>query len=379
MLKEAIFKINAKHGQGTVMPMKGDALDIERFPSGCLTLDRALGGGYPKGRIVEVYGPEASGKTTLALHAIAEVQRQGGHCVFIDAEHAFDAAYAARLGIDCDLMLTCQPDHGEQAFNVMDELVRSGAVDLIVVDSVSALVPRSEVEGDIGTPQIGSQARLMSVALRKVASHANKCGCTIIFINQLRYKVGVMFGNPETTSGGQALKYYSSMRLDIRAKEKIMEAGKADPVGNRVKVKVVKNKVSSPYEVAEFDIMFGEGINALGCLFDVARELDVVEARGAHYYFEGVKLAQGRDNVLRHLKDNPDTAARITTAVKARMAEVRGSSGSGKALGGKKAAGSLSAEELEAELGDFDEELLDDDGLAADLGQQMGRLGAADS
>jgi recombination protein RecA len=283
------------------------------------------------GRIVEIFGPESSGKTTLALHAIAEVQKLGGTCLFIDAEHAFDSAYATRLGIDVESLLVCQPDHGEMAFNVMDDLVRSGTVSLIVVDSVSALVPRSEVEGDIGTPQIGSQARLMSLALRKVAANANKSGCTILFINQLRFKVGVLFGNPETTSGGNALKYYATMRLDIRARDKITEAGKPEPVGNKVKVKVVKNKVSAPYELAEFDIMYGDGINALGCVFDVAKELDVLEGRGSHYYFEGVKLAQGRDNVLAHLKDNPDTAARVTQAVKLKLAEVGPAPSSGEA------------------------------------------------
>lgn len=362
VLKETLFKINQKHGQGTVMAMTGEALDIERSPSGCLTLDRALGGGYPKGRIVEIFGPEASGKTTLALHAIAEVQKQGKYAMFVDAEHAFDAVYAKRLGIDTENLIVCQPDYGELAFNVMDECVRSGSVSLIVVDSVSALVPRSEIEGDIGTPQIGSQARLMSVALRKIASHASKCGCTIIFINQLRNKVGVIFGNPETTSGGNALKYYASMRLDIRAKEKITETGRAEPVGNKVKVKVVKNKVSRPYEVAEFDIMYGDGINNLGCLVDVGKDLGVLEARGSHYYFEGVKLAQGRDNVLVHLKDNPDTAARITQALKVKMAQ----DAAGRASSGAKAGSSS-----DLDFDEFEEELLDDDALLDDLGKQI--------
>ncbi|KAF8071117.1 recA [Scenedesmus sp. PABB004] len=364
VLKDVLRKINDKHGQGTVMQMTDGAIDVERTPSGCLTLDRATGGGYPKGRIVEIFGPESSGKTTLALHAIAEVQRAGGVACFIDAEHAFDSAYAKRLGIDVESLLVCQPDHGEMAFNVMDELVRSGVVGLVVVDSVSALVPRSELEGDIGTPQIGSQARLMSVALRKIAANAAKSGCTIMFINQLRFKVGVLFGNPETTSGGNALKYYASMRLDIRAKEKINEAGRPEPVGNKVKVKVVKNKVSPPFDTAEFDIMYGDGINALGCVFDVAKELEVLEARGSHYYFEGAKLAQGRENVLVHLKDNPDTAARVKTAVKARLAEAVAARGAAARAGGAGAAG-LSGDDGDEGFDDVDFD--DDEALMRDL------------
>jgi protein RecA len=254
-------------------------------PSGCLTLDRALGGGYPRGRIVEIFGPESSGKTTLALHAVAEAQRAGGTAVFVDAEHAFDAAYARRLGVKADELIVSQPDHGEQAFNIMDDLIRSGAVDVVVVDSVSALVPRSEIDGDIGVPAIGAQARLMSQALRKVAGNASKSGVTVIFINQLRYKVGVIYGSPETTSGGQALKFYASCRLDIRAKEKIMEAGRAEPIGVRARVKVVKNKVAAPFEVAEFDILFGEGIHALGCVLDAAEATGVVARRVSFFRF----------------------------------------------------------------------------------------------
>lgn len=353
VLAATIDSVNKKHGAGTVMQMTGGAVHVERTPTGCLTLDRATGGGYPKGRIVEIFGPESSGKTTLALHAIAEIQKMGGVCCFIDAEHAFDSSYAKRLGINVEELLVSQPDHGEMAFNVMDELVRSGVVNLIVVDSVSALVPRSEVEGDIGTPQIGSQARLMSLALRKVASNASKSGCTILFINQLRFKIGVMFGNPETTSGGNALKYYATMRLDIRAKDKIMEAGKSEPVGNKVRVKVVKNKVSAPYELAEFDIMYGDGINALGCMFDVGKELDVLEARGSHYYYEGVKLAQGRDNVLAFLKDNPDTAARLAQAIKVRLAEAR-----------------LPVAEADDDVGRFEDTGVDEEAVAAEMADQ---------
>ncbi|WIA32067.1 hypothetical protein OEZ86_002919 [Tetradesmus obliquus] len=357
LLKDTIANINKKHGANTVMQMSGSAINVPRTPTGCLTLDKATGGGYPKGRIVEIFGPESSGKTTLAMHAIAEVQKQGGIACFIDAEHAFDAVYATRLGININDLMVCQPDHGEMAFNVMDELVRSGVVNIIVVDSVSALVPRAEVEGDIGTPQIGLQARLMSLALRKVTANAAKSGCTILFINQLRFKVGVLFGNPETTSGGNALKFYSSMRLDIRARDKITETGRVEPVGNRVKVKVVKNKVSSPYEVAEFDIMYGEGINSVGCVYDVAKEMGVIEARGSHIYFEGVKLAQGRDNVLAHLRDNPDTAARLTTAVQAKLAEGAAQQASS---GGS---GSVEDDDVEG----FADELRDDDAMAQEL------------
>jgi protein RecA len=338
-------------------------------PSGCLTLDRALGGGYPRGRIVEIFGPESSGKTTLALHAVAEAQRAGGTAVFVDAEHAFDAAYARRLGVNADELIVSQPDHGEQAFNIMDDLIRSGAVDVVVVDSVSALVPRSEIDGDIGMPAIGAQARLMSQALRKVAGNASKSGVTVIFINQLRYKVGVIYGSPETTSGGQALKFYASCRLDIRAREKIMEAGRAEPVGVRARVKVVKNKVAAPFEVAEFDILFGEGIHALGCVLDAAEASGVVERRvsffslcfcrcvcvffacshaaacfgassphtpctrvplphhntqqGAWYYFGEQRLGQGRDRALGALREDGALAALVEARVREHMAARR--------------------------------------------------------
>lgn len=276
--------LSPKPNPNTPPPPQNNNNNSATTPSGCLTLDRALGGGYPRGRIVEIFGPESSGKTTLALHAVAEAQRAGGTAVFIDAEHAFDAAYARRLGVRADELIVSQPDHGEQAFNIMDDLIRSGAVDVVVVDSVSALVPRSEIDGDIGVPAIGAQARLMSQALRKVAGNASKSGVTVIFINQLRFKVGVIYGSPETTSGGQALKYYASCRLDIRAKEKIMEAGRAEPVGVRARVKVVKNKVAAPFEIAEFDILFGEGIHALGCVLDTAEAVGVVARRVSRHH-----------------------------------------------------------------------------------------------
>lgn len=313
MLHNVVANINLKHGEGALMSLGDKPLAVAVTPSGCLTLDRALGGGYPKGRIVEIFGPESSGKTTLALHAIAEVQKAGGNAVFIDAEHAFDQAYAKALGIDTSELLVSQPDHGEMAFNILDELVRSGSVDVIVVDSVSALTPRSEVEGDIGTPQVGAQARLMSLALRKVAANASKSNCTIIFINQLRYKVGVLYGNPETTSGGQALKFYSSVRLDIRSKDKVMSG--SDVIGNRVRVKVVKNKVAPPFETAEFDMIFGHGIDALGCVLDAGEELDAVVRKGSYYYFNDLRLGQGREKAIQYLRDNDEVRKQIESLV----------------------------------------------------------------
>jgi len=289
--------------------------------SGCLTLDKAMGGGYPKGRIVEIYGPESSGKTTLAMHAIAEVQKTGGICAFIDAEHAFDRSYAQDIGINMDDMVLSQPDYGEMAFSVIDELARSGAVDLVVVDSVSALVPRSEIEGDFGVQQVGSQARMMSNALRKVCANAAKNNCTIMFINQIRYKVGVIYGNPETTSGGNALKFYASVRLDIRSKEKIEQGGEI--IGNKVKVKVVKNKVSHPFETAEFDIIYGKGINALGCILDAAEMLKIIDRRGSYYYFEGEKLAQGREKVQAVLRETPELIAKLEQKVREQLSSSR--------------------------------------------------------
>eukprot|EP00217_Crustomastix_stigmatica_P010622 CAMPEP_0183808300 /NCGR_PEP_ID=MMETSP0803_2-20130417/43302_1 /TAXON_ID=195967 /ORGANISM="Crustomastix stigmata, Strain CCMP3273" /LENGTH=404 /DNA_ID=CAMNT_0026053091 /DNA_START=40 /DNA_END=1251 /DNA_ORIENTATION=- len=317
-LARVLSEIDASFGKGSIMKI-GDAMSakVETFSSGSLLLDQALGGGLPKGRIVEVYGPEASGKTTLALHAMAEVQKAGGTVAMIDAEHAFDPTYSARVGINVDDVIVCQPESGEMALEVVDQLVRSSAVDLICVDSVAALVPQAEIEGEIGMIQVGAQARLMSQALRKLATNAAKCKCTVIFINQLRMKIGVMYGNPETTSGGNALKYYSSVRLDIRRTGTIKGKGKDQgDVGINVRVKVAKNKVAPPYRMAEMDILFGSGINLLGCVIDVGREYGILETRGSHYYYEGNKLGNGRDNVLEALRADPELAAEIEQKVR---------------------------------------------------------------
>lgn len=304
-LSHAIKEINARFGKNSVMQLGDQRFgEVRTTPSGALTLDIALGGGYPVGRVVEISGPEASGKTTLALHAMAEVQRRGGSVALIDAEHAFDPLFAERLGLDVSNLYLCQPDSGEMALEVADSLMRSGAVDMVAVDSVAALVPRAELEGEIGQTQIGSQARLMSSALRKIAGNASRHNCTIIFLNQIRLKVGVLFGNPETTSGGMALKYYASVRLEVRPRDKIVSGGVQ--TGIRIKAKCTKNKVAPPYRLAEFDIMFGSGINGAGCILDGAEKVGVVTRRGAYYYCGDERLGQGRDRALETLAERPE-------------------------------------------------------------------------
>ena len=315
-LDAAMSQIEKQFGKGSVMKL-GDykAMEVEAIPTGSLALDVALGiGGLPKGRIIEIYGPESSGKTTLALHAIAEVQKTGGEAAFIDAEHALDPVYAKKLGVNIDDLIVSQPDTGEQALEIVEALVRSGAIDIIVVDSVAALVPKAEIDGDMGDSYIGLQARLMSQALRKLAGVLNKSKTAIIFINQLREKVGVMFGNPETTPGGRALKFYASVRLDIRRIESIKQDGEV--VGNRTRVKVVKNKVAPPFREAEFDIMYGEGISKEGSILDMAVKLDIIEKSGAWFSYNNAKIGQGRENVKKYLRENPEIAAEIEKKVR---------------------------------------------------------------
>lgn len=306
-LQLTIDKLEKSYGKGTVMKLSDESvIDIPSIPTGSVSLDIALGvGGVPRGRIVEIYGPESSGKTTLTMHCIAEAQKQGGMAAFIDAEHAFDKVYAEKLGIDTENLLISQPDNGEQALEIAEHLIRSGAIDIIVIDSVAALVPKAELEGEMGDSKMGLQARLMSQALRKLTGAINKTGCTCIFINQLREKIGVMFGNPETTTGGNALKFYSSVRLDIRRIGQIKES--ADNVlGNRTRVKVVKNKVAPPFKVVEFDIMYGEGISKVGEIIDLGVELGIINKAGSWFSYKGNKLGQGRDSVKTLLLDNPE-------------------------------------------------------------------------
>ncbi|HIW61380.1 MAG TPA: recombinase RecA [Candidatus Stackebrandtia excrementipullorum] len=315
----ALAQIDKQFGKGAVMRL-GDRpkSDIRAIPTGSIALDVALGiGGLPRGRIIEIYGPESSGKTTLALHAIANAQNEGGIVAIVDAEHALDPDYAKALGVDTDALLVSQPDTGEQALEITDMLVRSGAVDLIVIDSVAALVPRAEIEGEMGDSHVGLQARLMSQALRKITGGLNNSGTTAIFINQLREKVGVMFGSPETTSGGRALKFYASVRLDIRRIETMKDAGEA--VGNRTRVKVVKNKVSSPFRQAEFDILYGQGISREGSLIDVGVEQGIVRKSGAWYTYEGDQLGQGKEKVRAFLRENPDLANEIEKRIKEKL------------------------------------------------------------
>lgn len=300
----AIQQITKQFGTGAIMKL-GDTrkIDVELLPSGSLSLDLALGGGYPKGRIIEIYGPESSGKTTLALHAIAEIQKQGGQAAFIDAEHALDPSYAKKIGVDTDNLFISQPDNGEQALEICETLVRSGAVDLIVVDSVAALVPQAEIDGDMGDAQMGLQARLMSQAMRKLTGIIAKSKATVIFINQIRMKIGVMFGNPETTTGGNALKFYASVRMDIRRIGQIKSG--EDIAGNRTKVKIVKNKIAAPFRTAEFDIMYNEGISKTGDILDIAIQKGIIEKAGAFLKYNGETIAQGRENAKEYLKSNP--------------------------------------------------------------------------
>lgn len=316
-LDAAITQIEKQYGKGSVMKLGENTanMNIETVPTGSLSLDIALGiGGLPKGRIIEVYGPESSGKTTVALHCIAEVQKRGGIAGFIDAEHALDPVYAKNIGVDIDNLYISQPDCGEQALEITETMVRSGAVDIIVVDSVAALVPKAEIDGDMGDSHVGLQARLMSQALRKLTGVISKSNCTVIFINQLREKVGVMFGNPETTTGGRALKFYSSVRLDVRRVESLKQAGEV--IGNHVRVKIVKNKVAPPFKEAEFDIMFGQGISREGDLLDLAAKVDIINKSGAWYAYEGEKIGQGRENAKTYLRENPEFAAMIDQKVR---------------------------------------------------------------
>ena len=315
-LELTLGKLEKSYGKGVVMKL-GDRVveDIEAIPTGSIGLDLALGiGGYPRGRVVEIYGPESSGKTTLAIHAIAEVQKQGGITAFIDAEHAFDAAYAKNLGVDVDNLYISQPDNGEQALEIADHLISSGAVDLVVIDSVAALTPKSEIEGEMGDSKMGLHARLMSQALRKLTATISKTKCTVIFINQIRMKIGIMFGNPETTTGGNALKFYSSVRLDIRRIGAIKNG--EDVVGNRTRVKVVKNKVAPPFRKVEFDIMFGEGVSRSGEVLDKAVDLDVVNKSGSWFTYGDTKLGQGRDAVKQMIADNPELSEEIEAKIK---------------------------------------------------------------
>lgn len=313
-------QIERNFGKGSIMRL-GDAsrMRVETISTGALTLDLALGGGYPKGRVVEVYGPESSGKTTLTLHAIAEVQRRGGVAAFVDAEHALDPVYAAALGVDIENLLVSQPDTGEMALEIVDQLVRSGAVDIVVVDSVAALTPRAEIEGEMGDLAVGSQARLMSQAMRKITGNIGKSGCTVIFLNQLRQKIGVTYGNPETTTGGNALKFYASVRLDIRRIQTLKRG--TEEYGIRAKVKVAKNKVAPPFRIAEFDILFGRGISTVGCLLDLAEETGVVTRKGAWYSYDGDNIGQGRDNTIAWLEQNPTQQATIEQLTRRQLTE----------------------------------------------------------
>ena len=316
-LDAALVQIEKQYGKGAVMKL-GDPtaqMNVETIPTGSLSLDIALGlGGIPKGRIVEIYGPESSGKTTVTLHMIAEVQKRGGIAGFIDAEHALDPVYAKNIGVDVDNLYISQPDNGEQALEITETMVRSGAVDIVVVDSVAALVPKAEIDGDMGDSHVGLQARLMSQALRKLTAVISKSNCTVIFINQLREKVGVMFGNPETTTGGRALKFYSSVRLDVRRIESLKQSGEV--IGNRTRVKVVKNKIAPPFKEAEFDIMFGEGISAVGDILDLAAENNIISKSGAWYAYDGNKIGQGRENAKQYLKDNPEVCREVEHKVR---------------------------------------------------------------
>jgi recombination protein RecA len=311
-------QIEKNHGKGSIMRL-GDAtaMRVETISSGALTLDLALGGGLPRGRVIEIYGPESSGKTTLVLHAIAEVQRQGGIAAFVDAEHALDPTYAARLGVDIENLLVSQPDTGEMALEIVDQLVRSMAVDIVAIDSVAALVPRAEIEGEMGDSHMGLQARLMSQALRKITGSIGRSNCIVVFLNQLRQKIGVTYGSPETTTGGTALKFYASVRLDIRRIQTLKRG--TEEYGNRVKVKVAKNKIAPPFRIAEFDIIFGKGISTKGCLLDLAEEMGIVIRKGAWYSYKGENVAQGRDNTIKHMEEKPEFADEVEKLVRERL------------------------------------------------------------
>ena len=318
-LDAALAQIERSFGKGAIMRL-GDAaqMRVETLSTGALTLDLALGGGLPKGRIIEIYGPESSGKTTLALHAVAAAQKAGGVAAFVDAEHALDPTYAAAVGVDIDNLLVAQPDNGESALEIVDQLVRSTAVDVIVIDSVAALVPRAEIEGEMGDVQVGLQARLMSKALRKIAGNIGRSGCLVIFLNQLRQKIGISYGSPEVTTGGTALKFYASVRLDIR-RIQTLKKGTEGEYGIRAKVKVAKNKVAPPFRIAEFDILFGSGISRMGCTIDLAEKSDVITRKGAWYSYNGENIAQGRDNAIKYLEDNPEIAESVEQQVREKL------------------------------------------------------------
>ena len=345
-LEMAMGQIEKQFGKGSVMKLgEFKAMNVEAIPTGALSLDIALGiGGVPRGRIIEIYGPESSGKTTLALHIIAEAQKQNGEVAFIDAEHALDPVYAKNLGVNINDLIVSQPDTGEQALEIAESLIRSGALDVIVVDSVAALVPKAEIDGDMGDSHIGLQARLMSQALRKLAGAVNKSKTVIIFINQLREKVGVMFGNPETTTGGRALKFYASVRMDIRKVENIKQEGEV--IGNRARVKIVKNKVAPPFREAEFDILYGKGISKEGNILDIAVNLDIIEKSGSWFSYKGDRIGQGRENVKKYLLENPDTMNEIEEKIRENM---------------KRAFEDSLVEETEEEIEEFDENELEEE------------------
>ncbi|MGF1524122.1 MAG: recombinase RecA [Leptolyngbyaceae cyanobacterium] len=317
-LSMVLNQIERNFGKGSIMRL-GDAsrMKVETIPTGALTLDLALGGGLPKGRVIEIYGPESSGKTTLALHALAEVQKQGGTAAFVDAEHALDPEYSQALGVDIEELLISQPDTGEAGLEIVDQLVRSSAIDVVVVDSVAALVPRAEIEGEMGDSHVGLQARLMSQALRKITGNIGKSGCTVIFLNQLRQKIGVVYGSPETTTGGQALKFYASVRLDIRRIQTLKKGN--EEYGIRAKVKVAKNKVAPPFRIAEFDVIFGRGISSLGCVLDLAEQNGIVVRKGAWYSYKGENISQGRDNAIKLMEEKSELATEIETQVRQKL------------------------------------------------------------
>lgn len=341
-LDAAIAKIEKDFGKGSIMKLGASAanMNVEAIPTGCLSLDLALGvGGVPRGRVVEVYGPESSGKTTVALHMVAAVQKEGGIAGFIDAEHALDPVYAKNIGVDIDNLYISQPDNGEQALEITETMVRSGAVDIIIVDSVAALVPKAEIDGDMGDSRVGLQARLMSQALRKLTGIISRTNCIVIFINQLREKVGVMFGNPETTTGGRALKFYSSIRLEVRKIESLKQAGEF--IGNRTRIKVVKNKVAPPFKEAEFDIMFGQGISREGDILDIAADLGIIQKSGAWFAYNSSKIGQGRENAKQYLRDNADICAEVESQVRSQVLSKRAET---------EEAGSLDGQEEDADF-----------------------------